>query len=57
MNESTKQTIEKVIRTLDQITVSGRNNMDMLLGCILTLDKLVKDAAATETAEVEADNG
>lgn len=56
MNESTKQTIEKVIRTLDQIAVSGRNNMDMLLGCILTLEKLCKDAA-TETAEVEADNG
>ena len=55
MNESAKSTIEKVIRTLDQITVNGRNNMDMLLGCILTLEKLVKDAA-TE-AEVEADNG
>ena len=56
MNESAKSTIEKVIRTLDMVTVSGRNNMDMLLGCILTLEKLVKDAA-TETAEVEADNG
>lgn len=56
MNELTKQTIEKVIRTLDMVTVSGRNNMDMLLGCILTLEKLVKDAT-TETAEVEADNG
>lgn len=56
MNESVKQNIEKVIRTLDMITVSGRNNMDMLLGCILTLEKLVKDSA-TETAEVEADNG
>lgn len=56
MNESTKQTIEKVIRTLDQITVNGRNNMDMLLGCILTLEKLCKDVT-TETAEVEADNG
>ena len=56
MDKSTKQTIEKVNRTLDQIAVSGRNNMDMLLGCILTLDKLVKDAV-TETAEVEADNG
>lgn len=56
MNESTKQTIEKVIRTLDMVAVSGRNNMDMLLGSILTLEKLVKDVA-TETAEVEADNG
>lgn len=54
MNESVKHEIEKVIRTLDMVTVSGRNNMDMMLGCILTLDKLVKDAV-TETEE--ADNG
>lgn len=56
MNESVKQNIEKVIRTLDMVTVSGRNNMDMLLGCILTLEKLVKDAAPAP-AEVEEDNG
>jgi hypothetical protein len=55
MNESTKQTIEKVIRTLDMVAVSGRNNMDMLLGSILTLEKLVKDAATEE--KVEETNG
>lgn len=55
MNESTKQTIEKVIRTLDLVTVSGRNNMDMLLGSILTLEKLVKDAVTEE--KVEETNG
>jgi hypothetical protein len=55
MNESTKQTIEKVIRTLDMVAVSGRNNMDMLLGSILTLEKLVKDATTEE--KVEETNG
>lgn len=55
MNESAKKTIEAVLRTLDAVTVSGRKNMDMLLGCILTLEKLVNDSE--EASEKEADNG
>jgi hypothetical protein len=44
MNESAKKTIQAVLRTLDAVTVSGRQNMDMLLGCILTLEKLANDS-------------
>lgn len=38
MNESVKKTVEAVIRTLNDIEIKGRNNMDMLLGCILALE-------------------
>lgn len=43
--KDSKQIIEGVIRTLDQITVSGRNNLDMLLGCILALEGVLKEEA------------
>lgn len=36
-----KRTIQSVIATLDKIEVRGRGNLDMLLGCIQTLDKLL----------------
>lgn len=44
MNESAKNTVELVIHTLNSISVTGKNNLDMLLGSILALEKLLKDA-------------
>lgn len=43
--KDSKQIIEGVVRTLEQIEVKGRNNLDMLLGCILALESVVKEEA------------
>ena len=34
-------TLSAVIKTLDTIEVRGKENLDALLGCILTLERLV----------------
>lgn len=39
MNEK----IEQLIATLNLIEVRGKENLDMLLGCILTLEQMKKD--------------
>ena len=43
MNESAKSAIRAVLNTLDQLTVSGRDNLDMLLASMMTLEKLLKE--------------
>ena len=43
MNESTKRAIHAVLQTLDQITVSGRDNLDMMLASMMTLEKLLNE--------------
>ena len=43
MNDSTKQAILAVIRTLNQISVSGKDNLDMLLASIMTLEAAVAE--------------
>ena len=50
-----KALLQSIISTLGKIEVKGRDNLDMLLGCILTLEKL-RDSCETktETQEVEA---
>ena len=35
--------IEQLIATLNLIEVHGKENLDMLLGCILTLEQMKKD--------------
>ena len=42
MNKS-KNDIELVLKTLNRLEVRGKDNLDMLLGCILTLEKLIKE--------------
>ena len=37
----TKDTIAAVIKTLNQIEVKGKNNMDQLLGCIIALERVL----------------
>lgn len=37
------ETIEQLIATLNLIEVHGKENLDMLLGCILTLEQMKKD--------------
>lgn len=34
------ETLKKVIATLGNIEVHGKNNLDMLLGCIMALEQI-----------------
>lgn len=43
MSEEIKKQLQMVVQTLNLIEVHGKNNLDMLLGCILTLNKLTKE--------------
>ena len=43
MKDENKAIINSVINTLNQITVKGKDNMDMLLGCILALEGVLKE--------------
>lgn len=45
MNE---ETIAKVIHTLNQIEVHGKENLDKLLGCIMVLEKEIEKSRAKE---------
>ncbi len=50
MNQDNKTTIEAVIKTLEAIFenrgIAGRQNADMMLGCIVTLERLLKEDTA-----------
>lgn len=50
--------IERIISTLNNIEVHGRDNLDMLLGCIMALEQIesqmeqdVKEKTKEETAD------
>lgn len=47
-----KEIFDRLIYTLGQIEVRGRDNLDMLLGCINTLEKL-KSMIKEETREIQ----
>ncbi len=49
MNESAKRAIHAVLQTLDQITVSGRDNLDMMLASMMTLEKLLNEEQEEQT--------
>ena len=51
MKESTKTTIDAVARTLGNITVKGKENLDMLLGCILALERIDEPVEEREEEE------
>lgn len=42
----------EAVKYLDQLTVAGKGNLDMVLGCIIELEKLAKPETE-ETAEEE----
>ena len=50
MKESTKSLINGVITTLNCVTVNGKSNLDMMLGCILALERAIQ-----EEEEVQGD--
>lgn len=45
-----KEKLELVLRTLDRISVTGRDNLDMMLGCMMTIEQIIK-------GEEEKDDG
>jgi hypothetical protein len=53
------QIIKSLIITLEKIEVRGKDNLDMLLGCIQTLEKLmetIKEAQEREVAGNDTEN-
>ena len=42
MSEEVKNTLRVMYDTLGDIEVHGRKNMDMLLGCMIALEKILK---------------
>lgn len=48
MSEEIKNKLWRVITTLEDISVRGKDNLDMLLGCILELERMVKEVKETE---------
>ena len=46
-------TIEDIIRTLNQIEVHGKNNMDRLLGAIMALEAMLE--GLNNEAKIKAD--
>ena len=45
------ETLKKVIDTLGRIEVHGKDNLDMLLGCILALEQLNIQSVKKEESE------
>lgn len=41
--------LERVVYTLDTITISGKDNMDKLLGCINALESFIKIAKVQQS--------
>lgn len=52
------KTLTVVRNTLDSIEVKGKGNLDMLLGCIQTLEnEIIKLKKAAEKTEAEVNDG
>ena len=47
-----KEIFDKLIFSLGRVEVRGKENMDILLGCIQTLEKM-RDMIKVETREIE----
>lgn len=49
--------IRRVIATLDSVDVRGRENMDKLLGCMMTLDSIAAQLEKEAAEHADADAG
>lgn len=47
--------LERVVFTLNTVTVSGKDNMDKLLGCINALESFIKVAKVQQSAKIESE--
>lgn len=50
-----QQILRAVIRTMNNISVKGQENLDMLLGCIMTLERVVSEMDAKETKQPDGE--
>lgn len=48
-----KEFLENLLKCLDRIEIKGKDNMDILLGCIVAIERAIKelDEAQEEQAE------
>lgn len=51
MKTTERNTIQSVRLALDRIEVHGSGNLDLLLGCIQALDRLLATAEAEEVSD------
>lgn len=51
-----KNTLQNVLRTLNQIEVKGMKNIDYMLGCMQALDTAIKKLDEREDTPANADN-
>lgn len=42
------ETIKSIIATLNRVEVHGKQNLDMLLGCIMALERLMQSGGEEE---------
>lgn len=52
-----KEFLENLLKSLDRIEVKGKNNMDILLGCMMAIEKAISQLDTTVEETEEADNG
>jgi len=50
-----EDTIQKVINTLNTITVNGKQNLDRLLGCIMALERVLSEMHNKQTEDAESE--
>ena len=43
--------LKKIRATLDEVEVRGKENLDYLLGCILTLDGIIRELEGNENGK------
>ena len=43
-----RETLSRIITTLNQIEVKGKDNLDKLLGCIMVLERMLSESTEKE---------
>ncbi len=49
--------LRNILNTLNQIEVRGQENLDMLLGCILTIEKIIAENKQQEAQNKAKEGG
>lgn len=57
MNQETRKRLKRILVTLDEIAVSGKQNLDMMLGCIQELEDILKEAPDGEQDQAGEQRG
>lgn len=57
MNQETRKRLKRILVTLDEIAVSGKQNLDMMLGCMQELESIIKEAPDGEQNQAGEQRG